>query len=119
MNDRTNRITSIKPSILTLLVLRRGTPRLYASSLGGLPKIGQVNMVRIAARTLAAGARPGNTALAGLGAAVLAVGLLRRRAPSRRRLLYARTLSEGETIRIAVRGPKDEASSDDGAQPSL
>ncbi len=85
---------------------------MYASQANRLPMIPAVNILRIAARTLAGGARRGNAALAGLGAALLAVGLLRRKAAPRRRLLYARTLSEGEALRITVQGPKDEPESE-------
>jgi len=53
-------------------------------------------------RHLAGGARRGNPALAGLGAALAAVGLIRRSTRPKRELLYARNLKKGEGLRIRL-----------------
>jgi hypothetical protein len=98
---------------LTMVGRRRLTIGFYASRSRGSPKIPGVNLLRIGARALAGGARKGNSALAGVGAAMVAVALLRRVAGPRRRLLYAHTLAEGESLRIAVRGARENAKADD------
>ena len=97
---------------LTIVARRRITAGFYASQPRGSPKIPGVNLLRIGARVLAGGARKGNSALAGAGAAMVAVALLRRAAGPRRRLLYARTLEEGESLRIAVRGAPEGVEAD-------
>jgi hypothetical protein len=48
------------------------------------------------------GARKGNAALAGFGAALSAIGLVRRMSRPRRELLWAKTLRPGESYRIRV-----------------
>lgn len=53
-------------------------------------------------RQLFSGLRRGNTGAAGVGAALLLVGVLRDRRRPRKRLLYARNLSEGEAVRIRL-----------------
>jgi hypothetical protein len=67
-----------------------------------------VNLVRIGASALAGGARRGNPVLAGLGTALLVAGWLRRHAGPRKRLLYARTLRGGETLRIRLVGSDEQ-----------
>jgi hypothetical protein len=108
VKDRTSMATSSSPTTLTMVVRRRVTAGFYASQPTGSPKIPGVNLLRIGVRALAGGARKGNSALAGLGAAMVAVALLRRAGGPSRRLLYSRTLEEGESLRISVRGSKDE-----------
>ena len=54
------------------------------------------------------GARRGNPALTGVGAALAAIGLVRRLARPRRELLWARTLRPGEVYRIRVVGSGEE-----------
>jgi hypothetical protein len=105
---RISMATSSSPTTLTMVVRRRVTAGFYASQPTGSPKIPGVNLLRIGVRALAGGARKGNSALAGLGAAMVAVALLRRAGGPSRRLLYSRTLEEGESLRISVRGSKDE-----------
>lgn len=61
-----------------------------------------MNLIGTGLRQLAGGLRRGNAALAGLGAALMAVGWLRRTARPKRELLYARTLKPGETLRIRL-----------------
>ena len=46
--------------------------------------------------------------LAGLGTAAAVVGALRRFAGPRKRLLYARTLRSGESLRIRLAGNDEE-----------
>jgi hypothetical protein len=53
-------------------------------------------------RFLARGARRGSASFAGLGAAMLALGWLRRSAAPKRRLLYSRTLKPGDALRIRL-----------------
>jgi hypothetical protein len=67
-----------------------------------------VDFIRTGIRTLAGGARRGNAVLVGLGTAAAVVGAFRRFASPRRRLLYARTLRAGETLRIRLAGSDDE-----------
>ncbi|HSQ37157.1 MAG TPA: hypothetical protein VLS92_04605 [Acidimicrobiia bacterium] len=67
-----------------------------------------MDIIRTGIRTLASGARRGNALLAGLGTAAAVVGALRRFARPRKRLLYARTLRGGETLRIRAMGDDDE-----------
>jgi hypothetical protein len=50
------------------------------------------------------GARRGNPALTGVGAALAAIGLVRRMARPKRELLWAKTLKPGESYRIRVVG---------------
>jgi hypothetical protein len=71
-----------------------------------------VNLIRQGAKALFGGARRGNTALTGLGAALLAMGWVRRLYRSDRELLYSRTLRKGEAVRIRLLGP-DDASGED------
>jgi hypothetical protein len=112
VKDRASIATSNRPMTLTMVVRRRNTMGFYAAQARGSPKIPGVNILRIGARALAGGARKGNGALAGVGAAMVAIALLRRTGGPRRRLLYARTLEEGETLRIAVRGAREVANTD-------
>ena len=67
-----------------------------------------MDILRNGIRTLAGGARRGNALLAGLGTAAAVVGAMRRFARPRKRLLYARTLRSGETLRIRAMGDGDE-----------
>ena len=67
-----------------------------------------MDFIRTGIRALAGGARQGNALLAGLGTAAAVVGAFRRVARPRRRLLYARTLRAGETLRIRMAGSDDE-----------
>ncbi|MBP1632461.1 MAG: hypothetical protein H6R33_931 [Actinobacteria bacterium] len=67
-----------------------------------------MDLLRTGFVTLAGGARRGNPGMAGLGAAMLIVGWLRRRRAPRRSLLYARTLRPGESLRVhALRRDED------------
>jgi len=54
------------------------------------------------------GARRGNTALTGIGAALAAIGFVRRLARPKRELLWSKTLRPGETYRIRVLGDEVE-----------
>lgn len=55
------------------------------------------------------GARRGNGPLVGLGAAMLALGWLKRLYRPDRELIYSRTLRRGEAIRIKLLGADDPA----------
>ena len=67
-----------------------------------------MDFIRTGIRALAGGARRGNALLAGLGTAAAVVGALRRFAGPRKRLLYARTLRSGESLRIRLAGSDEE-----------
>lgn len=67
-----------------------------------------MNIIRTGIRALAGGARRGNALLAGLGTAAAVVGAFRRFARPEKRLLYARTLRPGETVRIRHVGPDEQ-----------
>ena len=67
-----------------------------------------MNLTRLGARALFGGARVGNSGLAAIGAALLALKLLRKTARPKKQLLYSRTLKPGETLRIRLPGA-DEA----------
>jgi hypothetical protein len=67
-----------------------------------------MDLLRSGSRFLARGARTGSSGWAGLGAALLAVGWLRKRARPDRELLYARTLKQGEALRIRLAGSDEE-----------
>jgi hypothetical protein len=67
-----------------------------------------MDFIRTGIRALAGGARRGNALLAGLGTAAAVVGAFRRFARPEKRLLYARTLRPGETLRIRHVGRDDE-----------
>jgi hypothetical protein len=66
-----------------------------------------MDLIGTGLRQLAGGIRRGNAALGGLGAAMLAVGWLRRPTRPRKELLYARTLRPGETLRIRLLADDD------------
>ena len=68
-------------------------------------------------RHLFGGARRGNAALAALGAALLALGWVRRTAGPRRRLIYQRTLKRGEAVRIGVVDPGRPGSGEGDTAP--
>ena len=61
-----------------------------------------VNLLKDGARALFGGARRGNAPLAGLGAALMAVGWVRRLYRPDRELLFSRTLRKGESIQIRM-----------------
>lgn len=67
-----------------------------------------MDFIRTGIRALAGGARRGNALLAGLGTAVAVAGVFRRFAGPRKRLLYARTLRSGESLRIRLAGSDEE-----------
>jgi len=67
-----------------------------------------MNLFRPGWLALAAGARRANPLAAGLGTALLVVGLLRRRRAPARRLLFARTLRPGEALRVRLLGSDEE-----------
>ena len=67
-----------------------------------------MNLVHRGARALARGVRTGDAALAGLGAALLALGWLRRE--PKRELIYSRTLKKGEALRIKLAKPDEQGS---------
>jgi hypothetical protein len=67
-----------------------------------------VDFTRTGIRALAGGARRGNALLAGLGTAAAVVGAFRRLARPQKRLLYARTLRPGESLRIRHVGRDEE-----------
>jgi hypothetical protein len=71
-----------------------------------------VNLIKNGARALFGGARRGNAALTGLGAALLAAGWVRRRYRPDRELLYSRTLRKGEAVRIRLLGADDTPGED-------
>lgn len=66
-----------------------------------------MNLLRSGIRMLAGGARRGSPFLAALGTAGAVVGVLRRVAQPRRRLLYAWTLRDGQSVTVRLMG-KDE-----------
>ncbi len=68
-----------------------------------------MDLIKDGARALFGGARRGNTPLVGLGAAMLAIGWVRRLYRPDRELLYSRTLRKGEAIRIRLLGADDPA----------
>ena len=57
---------------------------------------------------LARGARTGNAGFAGLGAALVAYGWVKRNARPKRELLFARTLKPGDALRIRLLGPEGD-----------
>jgi hypothetical protein len=67
-----------------------------------------MNVISTGLRVLFGGMRRGNSALAGMGAALVAVGWLRKTARPKRELLYARTLRRGQGLRIRMLGADDE-----------
>lgn len=64
--------------------------------------------MRTGIRALAGGARRGNALLAGLGTAAAVIGAMRRWRRPGKRLLYARTLRPGESLRIRHVGADEE-----------
>lgn len=68
-----------------------------------------MDLVKTGARALFGGARRGSSPLVGLGAALLAMGWVRRLYRPDRELLYQRTLRKGEAIRIRLLGADDPA----------
>jgi hypothetical protein len=66
-----------------------------------------MDLIRNGSKFLARGARVGNTGLTGLGAALLALGWLRKLYRGRE-LLYARDLKPGDAIRIRLLDGDDE-----------
>jgi len=68
-----------------------------------------VDLFKNGARTLFGGARRGSSPLVGLGAAMLALGWVRKLYRSDRELIYSRTLKKGEAIRIKLLGVDDPA----------
>jgi len=66
-----------------------------------------MDLIRIGSRALARGGRIGNSGMAGLGAALLAVGWLRKIYRGKE-LIYGQTLKKGEAVRIRLLGPDDE-----------
>lgn len=66
-------------------------------------------------RRLLGAIRSENAGLAFVGAALTAIGLVRRLNRPRRELLYSRTLRDGESLKITLLGPEDPAA----AQESL
>ncbi len=64
-----------------------------------------MNLVRTGARVLARGARLGSAALAGLGAALLALGWLHRH--PKRELVYSKNLKKGEALRVQLVKPEE------------
>jgi len=67
-----------------------------------------VDFLRTGIRALAGGARRGNALVAGLGTAAAVVGALRRFRRPGKRLLYARTLRPGESLRIRHVGADEQ-----------
>lgn len=61
-----------------------------------------MDLIRQGARAFFGGARRGSTPLTGLGAALLALGWIRRLARPKRELIYARDLRKGEAVRIRL-----------------
>ena len=68
-----------------------------------------MDLIRQGARALFGGARRGSTPLTGLGAALLAVGWLRKLTRPKRELLYSRNLRRGEAVRVRLLGSDDSA----------
>ena len=60
------------------------------------------SMLVFGLRQLFGGARRGQPGLAGLGAALTAIGWMRSRRRSGKELIYSRTLKPGETIKIRM-----------------
>jgi len=69
-------------------------------------------LIRDGARALFGGARRGNAPLVGLGAALLAMGWVRRLYRPDRELLYSRTLKKGDALKIRMLGPDEDAEGD-------
>jgi hypothetical protein len=67
-----------------------------------------VNLLRRGLELAFRGARRGNPALTGVGAALAAIGLVRRMARPKRELLWAKTLKPGDVYRIRVIGSDEE-----------
>lgn len=66
------------------------------------------SLIGLGATQLFRGARRGRPATAGLGAALLLVGLARRYSGKSRKLLFARTLKDGEQMTVTLlRGGND------------
>jgi hypothetical protein len=75
-----------------------------------------MDLMRTGARALFGGARRGSAPLSGLGAALLAMGWVRKLTRSKRELLYSRTLRRGDALRIRLLGPDDAV---EGEQPEI
>jgi hypothetical protein len=60
------------------------------------------SLISIGVGQMFRGARRGQALLAGFGAALTILGLLRRYSKSERRLLYARTLKDGESVTVRL-----------------
>jgi len=87
------RVRAIRPMRRTAHIIRR---------VDGAGIITLVNLLKNGARALFGGARRGNAPLAGFGAALMAVGWVRRLYRPDRELLFSRTLRKGESIRIRM-----------------
>ncbi|HSR14388.1 MAG TPA: hypothetical protein VLL51_01455 [Gemmatimonadales bacterium] len=72
-----------------------------------------MDLIRQGTRAFFGGARRGSTALTGLGAALLAIGWVRRLARPKRELLYSRDLRKGDSLRIRLLGAGDPAEGED------
>ena len=68
-----------------------------------------MDLFKDGARTLFGGARRGNSPLFGLGAAMLALGWVRKLYRPNRELIYMRNLKKGEAIRIRLLGGDEPA----------
>lgn len=66
-----------------------------------------MDLIKTGARALFGGARRGSSPLVGLGAALLAMGWVRRLYRPDRELIYQRTLRKGEALRIRLLGADD------------
>jgi len=86
--------------VLVIGPMRR--PARIVRRVDGAGIITLVNLLKNGARALFGGARRGNAPLAGLGAALMAVGWVRRLYRPDRELLFSRTLRKGESIRIRM-----------------
>ena len=60
-------------------------------------------MIKTGATLLARGVRRGNSPLSFLGAAVLAIGVIRTMGRPKRELLWSRTLKPGEGVEVVAR----------------
>ena len=71
-----------------------------------------VNLIRDGAKAFFGGARRGSAPLVGLGAALMAMGWVRRLYRPDRELLFSRTLRKGEAVRIRLLDPDSPAEGD-------
>lgn len=65
-----------------------------------------MRLIGSATRRLLGGIRAGDPKVVLLGAAIAAIGLVRRLGPPKRQLVYSRNLKKGEAIQIRLAEPR-------------